>query len=98
MSQSLRSTEVPDVHGLVVVNPDGTNIGSASGGSTSQYTLRVDDGDTYMYIGQATPGTATSAASWRIKRLTQADLTIVWADGDSSFNNVWDDHATLSYS
>lgn len=64
----------------------------------SSYALRYDEGATYTYIGEAVPGTATSAASWRIKRLTNADNTIVWAGGDSNFNNVWDDRASEAYS
>lgn len=70
---------------------------AASGGTTS-YALRYDEGATYTYIGEALPGTATSAASWRIKRLTNADNTIVWADGDSDFDNIYDNRVSLSYS
>lgn len=41
--------------------------------------------------------TATSVASWRIKRLTNADNTIVWLDGNANFDNVWDNRASGSY-
>lgn len=60
--------------------------------------LKMITAGDYKYIGEAAPGTATSAGSWRIQRLTVADNTIVWADGDGEFNNVWDDYASLSYS
>lgn len=53
---------------------------------------------TYTYFGEAVPGTASSTASWRISRMTNADSTIEWADGDGKFDNVWDDRASLSYS
>jgi len=56
---------------------------------------------TLSYLGEANPGTATSAASWRIKRLVfdaSGDITVTYADGDSSFNNIWDNRASLSYS
>lgn len=55
---------------------------------------------TTSYYGEAAPGTATSAASWRIKLITIAgdDVTITWADGNSAFDNVWDDRASMSYS
>ena len=62
------------------------------------YTLRYDEGATYTYVGEAETGTATASALWRIKRLTNADNTVVWADGDASFNNIWDNRASLSYS
>jgi parallel beta-helix repeat protein len=70
----------------------------AASGGTSSYALRYDEGATYTYIGEANPGEVTSAASWRVKRLTNADNTIVWADGDSDFDNIWDNRASLSYS
>lgn len=66
--------------------------------TSSSYALRMDEGATYTYIGEAETGTATSAAEWRIKRLTNADNTIVWADGNSSFDNIWDNRASLTYS
>lgn len=76
---------------LKVVNPDGTYIGPPS------LDLQVDDTGTYTYLGNATPGTATSAASWRIKRVTNATGVITHADGSSSFIKVWDDRASYSY-
>lgn len=55
---------------------------------------------TTAYLGHALPGTATSAASWRIIRYTFSgdDIGGAYADGNASFDNVWDDRASLSYS
>lgn len=52
------------------------------------------------YYGSANPGTATSAAYWKILRKTVSGSidTYEYADGDSNFDNVWDDRASLSYS
>lgn len=53
------------------------------------------------YIGEALPGTATSAASWRIRRLTiqsDSDIEILYADGNDSYDNIWDNRLSLSYS
>ena len=68
--------------------------------SESVYTTRIDEASgTVTYIGTANPGTATSAASWQIKKIDSTNPTsILFADGDSSFNNVWNDRASLSYS
>jgi len=67
-----------------------------------QLALNLDEaGSGITYVGEATPGSANSAAVWRIKRLDESvatDLTILWADGNSSFDNVWSDRASLSYS
>ena len=57
-----------------------------------------------LYLGEADPGTAESAASWRIQQInftnlpTEDDLEILWADGDNNFNNIWDDRLSLTYS
>ncbi len=53
------------------------------------------------YVGLATAGTATSAVSWQIKKLvyTGTNVTsVIWADGDINFDNIWDNHSSLSYS
>jgi len=60
--------------------------------------LKMDITATFKYIGEAVPGNLTSASRWRIMRLTIADNTIVWADGNGDFDNIWDDHLILSYS
>ena len=63
--------------------------------------LQFDDaGSGVSYVGMAAVGTLTSAALWRVKKMaeTGADIAITWADGDSSFDNIWDNRASLSYS
>ena len=60
-------------------------------------------GKTLIYRGEATPGTATSAATWRIRKLdidngSNGDVATTWADGNADFDNVWDNRAILSYS
>ena len=51
------------------------------------------------YIGEALPGSLDSNAVWRIKRLVETgpDSEITWADGDSDFDNIWDDRLSLTY-
>ena len=74
---------------------------SLSPGEPAPYKTAIDDaGSGVTYIGFADPGTDTSAAAWRIQRLTESgnDLTVEWADGNTAFDNVWDDRATLAYS
>jgi hypothetical protein len=52
-----------------------------------------------VYVGQAQPGTAKSAALWRIKRITESgtETSIDWAGGSADFVNVWDNRTSLSY-
>lgn len=67
------------------------------------YAKLIDstDSDTVIYIGEATPGALSSAASWRIKRVSffgDGDSSTLWADGNANFDNIWDNHLVLSYS
>ena len=64
------------------------------------YDLQVDTTSaTVTYIGQAQPGTATSAAAWRIKRLTESAtrLAMDWAGGSADFAHSWDNRLSLTY-
>jgi len=64
------------------------------------YDLQVDiTSPTVTYVGQAQPGTATSAAAWRIKRLTESatGLAMDWAGGTAGFVHSWDDRLALPY-
>lgn len=55
---------------------------------------------TTTYIGETKPGTATSAALWRIKKISTASTvtSIELADGNDLFDNIFDNRASLSYS
>lgn len=66
-------------------------------GKQTSLTIRLDEGATYTYVGEAVPGTAHAAASWRVKRITNADTTVLFADGNANFDNIWNDRATLTY-
>jgi hypothetical protein len=88
----------------VKVNPSGalTTDATISGNVFTEsaiYYKRLDDTTTLnmIYIGEATPGTATSASTWRIKRLDiTSGLIIQWA-GTGIFNQVWNNRASLTY-
>lgn len=70
-------------------------------GGVSLDTVLVDvASSTVTYVGKATPGTSTSAPSWRIFRITttaEGDLALEYADGDVAYDNVWDDRESLIY-
>lgn len=69
--------------------------------SNMQYDKLIDTVDTIKYIGEAIPGTASSAVGWRIKKVDLSDpggdIQIVWADNVTTFTKVWDDRATYTY-
>lgn len=67
------------------------------------YTQRLTYNGTGLpeYIGIASPGSLTSAAVWKIKKLVYSGTNVVqilWADGNTTFDNIWDNYASLSYS
>ena len=54
----------------------------------------IEDTGTYVYIGYAPRGTATSSASWFIERIdTDGNKTSASAD----YDQVWDNRASLTY-
>ena len=67
-----------------------------------QYNKLVDVIDPQnMYVGESIPGTATTAAGWRIKKITEdvsGDMTILWANGSADFTQIWNNRTTLNYS
>lgn len=76
----------------------------AGGSAAAQTVSKIDDTTTanVVYIGKAEltgAAIATSGAVWQIKKLDTSSLALdkKWADGDSSYNNVWDNRASLTY-
>ena len=75
--------------------------GGGGGSSINDKLLQVDSvAPNTTYLGYADPGSLTSASVWAIKKIVETgnDVSITWADGDNSFDNVWDDRLILSYS
>lgn len=101
-SQSVDSSGVNiDFATETTLNAIDTNLTEINSVITPKATLlAVDSGDsTIKYIGKAYPGSLTSAEAWMIQRMTKTtDLVLEFADGDSNFDNVWDDRESLSYS
>jgi len=99
-------TGVPEAVGLV----DETDIRINPATEENQtalidgkYITIVDNGDTttdIVYVGLALPTTATSAASWQIQEVDKTTdvITVKYADGNTNFDNIWDDRDSLSYS
>ena len=62
---------------------------------------RIDEvSSSVTYIGTAVVGTTAAAASWQIQRLTVSgtETIIEYADGYATFDNVWSNRTSLSYS
>lgn len=76
---------------------------SGRDGATSptddKITLIDEASDTVTYIGSALAASLTASGVWRIKRLTESgtSVSIEFAVA-GSYDQVWDDRASLSYS
>lgn len=96
LSHANDSTALGDGSGLITSDVNGSkrsiNVASVP------LILKNDIGATYSYLGVALPGTATSSANWRIIRETNATGDTAFADGDSNFDNIWNNRNSLSYS
>ncbi len=71
----------------------------SNAGVNVDYNVLIDTVGTVKYIGSSVPGTATSAASWKIKQidLTSEDIPILWANGSAELDKVWDDRMSYTY-
>lgn len=62
-------------------------------------TLLDDSNDPILYVGKSLPGTSQGSASWQIYKInTSSGIVITWADGNSNFDNIWNNRLSLSYS
>ncbi len=59
--------------------------------------FKTEVGATYTYYGEAYPGSSVAGATWRISRKTNADSTILYANG-GKFTATWNNRASESYS
>lgn len=78
---------------MKVTNPDGTPIAGT-------YAVRLDDTTTasVTYVGKAAIASTTSASVWQVQKIDETTgMVITWADGNSNFDNVWDNRASLTY-
>ena len=83
-----------DILDWVAASAAGGDIGGG-GTTSSNYQIELDDTGTYLYVGEALPGTSTAASSWRIKRV--ANTSVRYADGVTTFNKVWDSRTLYTY-
>lgn len=53
------------------------------------------------YVGEASPGTQTDEAGWRIKKMTYDGAGfctgVTWADGVNNMNKIWDSRTDYDY-
>jgi hypothetical protein len=79
-------------------------VGNSTDGQAYQRVREVDETKLIdivgadIYIGVAIPGTANSAANWKISRInTNNPITIYWADSSTLYNKVWNSRSSYTY-
>lgn len=61
-------------------------------------TQLIDVNGSDIYIGYALPGSATTDAKWKIKRVnTTNPISIYWADSSTLYNKTWDNRSSYTY-
>ena len=80
---------------VVIEQPEGISVTS-----TTLIVLVDEVSSSVTYIGEASSGTLTSAASWRIKKveISGSVTSILYSGGDTLFDKIWNDRASLTYS
>jgi len=76
-------------------------LGGQLGGSGQKIIIIDNASSSITYYGYADPGSADSSAAWRILRKEVVSATVTefkYADGDTNYDNIWDDRASLTYS
>lgn len=65
----------------------------------SSLATRTDTEGSITYVGNAAVGSSPADAVWRIYRVLSVgeDVTIQYANGNSTFSNVWNNRASLTY-
>lgn len=67
-----------------------------------QLSVLLDEVGDFLYVGEAVPGTASSAPSWRIFRVDNnpagaEETTKLYANSSINFDQIWDDRLSFSY-
>lgn len=103
-AQEILNQSFDEVYRTLVIQLLGSDGVSLQRQNASNLALQLDyDGGTNpVYLGIAAPGSATSASTWQVRKLTfdgNNNITkMEYADGSPEFDQVWDDRASLSYS
>lgn len=82
---------------LKVVNPDGSSIGSVSGSSYYESYVDTTTDVNLVYLGKATPGSATTDAAWQVKRYNKSTGQMSFADDTTTFTKQWSARTGYTY-
>lgn len=66
----------------------------------SNYITLLDEQGAVSYVGKANINNPSNLPVWQIRKITQTGtvVSVMYADGNDRFDNVWDNRAALVYS
>lgn len=88
---------------IILTEPVGFDGQKLSRLNSNNLSIRIEyDGNSNpIYIGIAAPGTLDGASYWQLRKLTfdgNNNVTAIqYADGNSSFNKIWDSRSDGTY-
>lgn len=90
-----RQLGIVTIDGTVPVTQSGTWVFTDTGPA-----LRFDgSASPVLYLGTAAAGSADAAAVWQIQQIdTTSGVEVLFADGNTNYDNIWNNRAGLSYS
>lgn len=81
----------------VEMDPSGTLVRKVSDTLATRWAAKAGD-STIIYVGEATAGSASGDSVWRIFEADTTNGTIKYADGNTNFDNEFDNRESLNYS
>lgn len=92
-SESNVSSHHGNITGQTIGNKQALDIASVD------LSIIIDEASaTITYIGKAPVGSLASDAVWKIMKIDESSGTVItYADGNSNFDNVWNNRASLTY-
>ena len=71
---------------------------------TGSYTIAIDynASNNPVYIGKSNPGSTKGDSLWQIRKITynasNNPIDVQWANGVCSFDKIWDNRVSYTYS
>jgi hypothetical protein len=67
--------------------------------TAQDYAIRLEEVGDLTYVGKATAGSANSSPVWQIKRIDETSgLIVLFADGNTAYDNSWSGYSGYPYS
>jgi len=99
-TSNLGSESQEIVDALLYLGTLGYNFPVSSGASIAQAKVIDSTNANNVYVGLAVVGSSQAGAVWQIQKIVTAGtiITILYANGNAGYTNIWNNRAGLTYS